>query len=75
MASGSPFEPLGGKPAVSHDGAHPGVRLAPGDPTDEQITIATVMNTDGGAFAPSALRTAVGELHAAIRGRAEPLIC
>jgi CubicO group peptidase (beta-lactamase class C family) len=70
---GIAVEPLGGKPAVSHDGGIQGFASHLETLTDEQITIATVMNTDGGAFAPSALRTAPGELHAAIRAAARSL--
>ena len=64
---GIALNPLGGKPAVSHDGGIQGFASHLETLPDEQITIATVMNTDGGAFAPSALRTAPGELQAALR--------
>jgi D-alanyl-D-alanine carboxypeptidase len=70
---GIALDPLGGKPAVSHDGGIQGFASHLETLTDEEITIATVMNTDGGPFAPAALRTAPGELQAAIRAAARSL--
>jgi len=67
---GIALDPLGGKPAVSHDGGIQGFGSHLETLTEEQITIATVMNTDGGAFAPAALRTAPRELQTALRAAA-----
>ena len=67
---GIALDPQDGKPAVSHNGGIQGFASHLETLTDQQITIATVMNTDGGAFAPSALRTAPGELHKALRAAA-----
>ncbi|HLZ75850.1 serine hydrolase domain-containing protein [Phenylobacterium sp.] len=67
------LDPRDGKPSVSHNGGIQGFASHLETLTDEQITIATVMNTDGGPFAPKALATAPGELEAAIRKAARAL--
>ncbi len=67
------LEPRDGKPCVSHNGGIQGFVSHLETLTDEQITIATVINTDGGPFAPKALADAPGELEAAIRKAARAL--
>jgi CubicO group peptidase (beta-lactamase class C family) len=67
------LDPRDGKPSVSHNGGIQGFASHLETLIDEQITIATVMNTDGGPFAPKALATAPGELEAAIRKAARAL--
>jgi len=61
------LEPRDGRPCVSHDGGIQGFASHLETLTDDQVTIASVINTDGGAFAPKALATAPGELHDAFR--------
>jgi D-alanyl-D-alanine carboxypeptidase len=67
------LDPRDGRPSVSHNGGIQGFASHLETLTDEDITIATVMNTDGGPFAPKALATAPGELEAAIRKVARAL--
>jgi CubicO group peptidase (beta-lactamase class C family) len=67
------LDPRDGKPSVDHGGGIQGFASHLETLTDEGITIATVMNTDGGAVAPKALVTAPGELTAAIRKVARAL--
>jgi CubicO group peptidase (beta-lactamase class C family) len=56
-----------GHPAIEHDGGIQGFVSHLESLTDVGLTIAVLLNTDGGPFAPKALATAPGELYKAIR--------
>jgi D-alanyl-D-alanine carboxypeptidase len=59
-----------GHPTVEHGGGIQGFSSYIETLRDEQITFVTLMNTDGGPFAPKALATAPRDLQAAIRAAA-----
>lgn len=62
-----------GKPSASHSGGIQGFASHLETLTDEGVTIAWVLNTDGGPVAPKALATAPGEMTTAIRAVARSL--
>lgn len=64
------LEPIGGRAAVSHNGGIQGFTSYLSTLLEEQLTVATIINTDGGAESPPALESAPGELRNAIRAAA-----
>jgi CubicO group peptidase (beta-lactamase class C family) len=61
---------IDGHPSIAHDGGIQGFVSHLESLTDVDLTIAVLLNTDGGPFAPKALATAPGELQKAIRAAA-----
>ena len=64
------LDPVDGRPSVGHDGGIQGFASHLETEPDDQLTIATVMNTDGGPLSPPALGPAPGELAKALRAAA-----